>query len=72
MQCHIVRNTESNEKIYKSVTRETKQPDIIDTEHRMNEYDLSDAITETVAAALNKIKFYDGVECLRGNDAANR
>jgi len=38
----------------------------------MNEYDLSDAITETVAWALNKIKFQDGVECQRGNDAANR
>ena len=38
----------------------------------MNEYDLSDAITETVVGALNIIKFSDGVECQRGNDAANR
>jgi len=34
----------------------------------MNECDLSDAITETVAGALNKIKFEDGVEYQRGND----
>jgi len=33
----------------------------------MNEYDLSDAVTETVPGALNKIKFYDGVECQWGN-----
>ena len=33
----------------------------------MNECDLSDAITETVAGRLNKIKFEDGVECQRGN-----